>query len=381
MNSKKKILIPYFHAGGGHIIAAQAIAYYLDQKKPEWDIRFLEAVDEFNDVKLDKFFRKSWQLLLRKPALAKFVFSAFASRFTSVTQAAHSLAIKEAIPKAIGYLKGYKPDLIITTHFGCGHLFHAARQEFGNDIPMLYARNDLGGAYRIQDCHAEILFVTSKEAERAFINIGIPKERLKNVNFLVRPQFAESKITMTEARKILDIPEDARSILFTAGGEGLGFGSLMEFVDVYLQMIKREKMRARVIIVTGKNKKLRETLEEKYKIPEVIPLGYREDMQVLTAASDLVGGKFGAIYTMETLTMRKPFIGTLMGAPNEYYNKEFVVNNDYGWYAPTPRIFRSVLEDIFGNRNVIEEKALKLSQFPSKNGAEVIADTIIGILS
>jgi len=381
MNSEKKILIPYFLAGGGHIIAAQAIAYYINQKKPEWDIRFLEAADEFNDMKLDKFYRQSWQLLLRKPGLAKFVYTAFASKFTSVTQAANKIAIKKAIPKAIGFLLGYKPDLIITTHFGCGHIFNAAREKHGNDIPILYARNDLGGAFRIQDCHAEILFVTSNEAERDFINIGVQKEKLRNVNFLVRPQFVESKMTKMEARTKLDIPEDAYTILFTAGGEGLGFGSLMEFVDVYLQIIKGKKMMARVIIVTGKNEKLRETLKEKYKMPEVIPLGYRDDMEVLTAASDLVGGKFGAIYTMETLTMRKPFIGTLMGAPNEYYNKEFVVNNDYGWYAPTPSSFCSVLENIFSNRSVIEEKIRKLSNFPSKNGAEVIADTIIDILS
>jgi len=381
MNSKKKILIPYFLAGGGHIIAAQAIAYYMNQKNPEWDIRFLEVADEFNDMKLDKFYRRSWQLLLKKPGLAKFVYSTFARRFTPVTLAANAIAIKEAIPKAIGYLSGYQPDLIITTHFGCGHIFHAARKKHGDDIPLLYARNDLGGAFRIQDCHAEILFVTSNEAERDFINIGVPKEKLRNVNFLVRPQFMESKMTKMEARTKLDIPEEAYTILFTAGGEGLGFDSLTEFVDVYLQIIKEQKMLARVIIVTGRNEKLREMLKEKYKRPEVIPLGYRDDMEVLTAASDLVGGKFGAIYTMETLTMRKPFIGTLMGAPNEYYNKEFVVNNDYGWYAPTPRVFRSVLENIFGNRSVIEEKIRKLSYFPSKNGAEVIADTIIGLLS
>ena len=381
MSSKKKILIPYFLAGGGHIIAAQAIAYYINQKNPDWDIRYMEVADEFNDKKLDKFYRKSWQLLLEKPVLAKFIYSTFARRFTPVTMAVNALAIKDAIPKAIGYLSEYQPNLIITTHFGCGHIFHAAREKSGSDVPLFYARNDLGGAFRIQDCHAEMLFVTSNEAERDFVNIGVPRERLRNVNFLVRPQFLESKMTKKEARAKLDIPEEAYAILFTAGGEGLGFDSLMEFVDVYLQTIKEQKMLARVMIVTGRNEMLRKILEEKYKMPEVIPLGYRDDMEVLTAASDLVGGKFGAIYTMETLTMRKPFIGTLMGAPNEYYNKEFVVNNDYGWYAPTAQVFRTVLENIFGDRSVIEEKIRKLSCFPSKNGAEVIADTIVGLLS
>ena len=380
MNSQKKILVPYFLAGGGHIIAAQAIAHYLNLKKPEWDIRFLEAADEFKDKKLDKFFRKSWQILLRKPILAKFIYAVFANNFTSATVAANNMVIKGAIPKAIGYLLGYKPDLIITTHFGCGHIFNAARKELGYDIPLLYARNDLGGAFRIQDCDADILFVTSNDAKNDFLRIGVQKEKLRNVNFLVRPQFIENQLTKMEARKKLDIPKDAYTILFTFGGEGLGFGSVMEFVDVFLQIIKQKNLKARVLIVTGRNEELLANLKIKYKIPDVIPLGYRSDMHVLTAASDLVGGKFGAIYSMETLTMRKPFIGTLLGAPNEYYNKEFVVNNGYGWYAPTPHDFCAVLENIFSNKSILEETSDKLSKLPLKNGAEVIADTIIHML-
>jgi UDP-N-acetylglucosamine:LPS N-acetylglucosamine transferase len=381
MNSQKKILVPYFLAGGGHIIAAESIVYYLSLKKPEWDIRFLEPADEFKDKKLDKFFRKSWHLLLRKPILAKFVYSVFANTFPSTTIAANNMAVKGSIPKAVGYLLGYQPDLIITTHFGCGHIFNVARKELGYDIPLLYARNDLGRAFHIQDCDADILFVTSHDAKNDFIRIGVQKEKLRNVNFLVRPPFIENQLTKMEARKKLDIPQDAYTILFTCGGEGQGFGSVMEFVDVFLQMTEQKNLKARILVVTGRNEELLAKLKSKYRIPDVVPLGYRSDMHVLTAASDLVGGKFGAIYSMETLTMRKPFIGTILGAPNEFYNKEFVVNNGYGWYAPTPQDFCAVLENILSNKSILEEINDKLSKMSFKNGAEVIADTIIHMLS
>jgi UDP-N-acetylglucosamine:LPS N-acetylglucosamine transferase len=380
MDLYKKILVPYFLAGGGHIIAAESITHYLNLKRPEWDIRFLEPADEFEDKKLDRFFRRSWQLLLQKPNLAKFVYSFFANTFPSTTIAANKTAIKGAVPKAIGYLLGYQPDLIITTHFGCGHIFDSARKELGHEIPLLYVRNDLGRAFHIQDCNADILFVTSEDAKNDFIRIGVQKDKVKNVNFLVRPQFVENRLTKSEARKKLDIPQDAYTILFTCGGEGLGFGSITEFVDVYLQILKEHHLIARALIVTGRNEELRAALERKYRIPEVMPLGYRDDMHVLTAASDLVGGKFGAIYSMETLTMRKPLIGTILGAPNEYYNKEFVVNNGYGWYAPTPRDFYAVLENLLNDTKIIEETNDKLSRLPLKSGAEVVADTIIQIL-
>jgi UDP-N-acetylglucosamine:LPS N-acetylglucosamine transferase len=377
VNLHKKILVPYFLAGRGHIIAAESIVHYLIKEKPEWDIRFIEPADEFKDKRIDKFFRKSWQLLLKKPFLAKFVYSVFANTFPSATLAATNMAVKEAIPKAVGYLLGYKPDLIITTHFGCGHIFNAARKELAYDIPLFYARNDLGRAFHIQDCDADILFVTSQDAKNDFIRIGVQQGKIKNVNFLVRPPFIENQLTKEEARKKLDIPRDACTILFTCGGEGLGFGSIKEYVDVFLQITKQQDLEARVLIVTGTNEKLLLDLENRYKTPEVVPLGYRSDMHVLTAASDLVGGKFGAIYSMETLIMRKPFVGTILGAPNEFYNKEFVVNNEYGWYAPKPQDFRAILDNILINKNILKDTNDRLSKLPQKNGAEVIAETII----
>jgi hypothetical protein len=56
------------------------------------------------------------------------------------------------------------------------------------------------------------------------------------------------------------------------------------------------------------------------------------------------------------------------------------VNNGYGWYAPTPRDFYAVLENLLNDTKIIEETNDKLSRLPLKSGAEVVADTIIQIL-
>ena len=44
-----RILVPYFLAGSGHLVSARAIAHYIRAKKPDWDIRFIEPADEFNN--------------------------------------------------------------------------------------------------------------------------------------------------------------------------------------------------------------------------------------------------------------------------------------------------------------------------------------------
>ena len=377
----RKILIPYLLAGDGHILTAQSIAYYLSVKKPNWKIRFLEPADEFNDKKLDTSYRRAWKIALTKPSLSKLPFALFGKIFPSVSLALNKSSIKDAIPKAADVLRQFKPDAIMATHWSCGHIFQAARKEAGCDIPLLYVRNELGGAVKVQDCGADYLFVTSEDAKNDFIKIGFPEEKLIRVNFLVNPKCIEDRMSKEEARKKCNIPQDAFTILLTIGGEGVGLRFTPEFIDTFLDETKKKNVKSRLIVVTGRNIQLYERLTSRYPIPEIVALGYREDMHVLKAASDILAGKCGAIYSMEAVMMHKPFIITLVGAPNENFNKEFIVKNGYGWYTPKPSDFASLLKDILNDPALIEEKVKASSKVPLRNGAEDIAETLINILS
>ena len=380
MNNTKKILFPYILSGLGHIIAARSIAYYLNQKKPNWTLRFLEIVDEFEDGRLNIYYKRSWTTVLKHQKWAKIFFFLLGEVLAPVTQFLNKGIIYTAVPKAIGFLLGFQPDLILATHWGCTHVFNAARKKGGYDTPLLYVRNDLGGGLYLQNCGADLYFAMTEEAKQGFLEIGIPEKKVVKVNPLVKPDCTTDKIAKKDARKKLIIPAAAFTILLSAGGEGLGFGSIIDLADGFVRLVKEKEIEARLIIVTGRNKELLAKLKSSFPIPEIVPLGYRDDMHVLTIASDIVGGKCGAIYTMETIMLYKPFIITQVGAPTELHNKEFIVKNNYGWYAPTTDDFISVLEDILNDSKIIEDKINNLSKLSSKNGAEEIAETIINIL-
>ncbi len=378
VNEPKRILLPYFLAGSGHIVSAQAIGHYLEKSRPDWVLRYLEPADEFKDKKLDRYYRQSWKTLLSKPNFARFAFGLLGDGLPVLTMSVLNDMIQEAIPKAIGYILGYKPDLIITTHWGCGSIFQAAREEMGADIPLFLTRNDLGGAYLLQDCDADMTFVMSDDAKKAFLDMGIPDNKLKRVNPLVRPQFVENSISKSEARKRLNLGENKFTLLLAEGGEGLG--STEELLEGILKKIKVINSSFQVMVVTGRNTELLVRLKKGFNSSDVIPMGYRNDMHILMKAADVVAGKCGANYTMETVISGKPFIITQIGAPSEEYNKKFIVKNGYGWYAPTAKSLLELLSEIMKDTGKIEEKLENLKKLPSHNGAEEIADYIINYI-
>ncbi len=367
----KKILMSYFLAGSAHLVVARAVAHYIAQKRPGWKIRYIEPSDELRDVRVRKFYRDSWMKLLKSPFLAKIVFTV-GELFPSASAAYNSYIIGKLVPKAFGFLMGYQPDLIFSTHWGCTHIFSKARKH-GYDVPIFYIDTDMAAGYYLQNCGADVYFVLSDEALEQLSKKGVPRDRIVKVNFLVRPQFMNPP-SKAQARKELGLKKNDFVVLFTAGGEGIG--PVEEFVRAFLEA-SRDKKNAKIMVVTGRNKELYEKLQKEYPAGRVIPLGYREDMHVLMAASDIVTGKCGANYTMETIISRRPFIVTQIGAPNEKPNMEFVVKNGYGWYAPTPGKFKDIILEIFNTPGVLQNAVEALSKVPRRNGAEEIAEYII----
>ena len=376
---KIRILMPYFLAGSGHLVSSHAISHYISKKKPAWDIRLLEPADEFQSKELDDFFRRTWQVLLKNPKFAIFAFNLMTNLLPAIPIGVLASITKKVMPTVRDYLLGYKPHFIVTTHWGTGHLFQAARQEYGIDIPLYLVRNDLGGAYQIQNCEPDITFVMSEEARQAFIDIGFSPDVVVHVNPLVRPQFVHGATNENQARASLGIPQSAFTVLLSAGGEGLG--SIRGVAKGFLDEIEHRGIEARLIVITGRNTELQAQLERELNDNRVLIQGYREDMYIPMAAADIVVGKCGANYTMETLMLRKPFVVTQVGAPNEEFNKDFVINHRFGWFAPTPNDFLSVLRRILDKPEELAGFKQRLAKMPTKNGAEQIADRVIGALT
>ncbi|MBA7487338.1 Processive diacylglycerol beta-glucosyltransferase [subsurface metagenome] len=370
-NPSKKVLVPYILTGYGHFIIAQAIALYLKKKQPDWDVRLFELASEFKDQALERFYKRAWRYILQMPTLAAQVVFGVEEALPALSSFVNGQLIHSAVLKAMGFLAGYKPDLIMSTHWGCTHIFNQARNKVEYEVPLWYVYTELAGGYQLMNCGADKYFVMSDEADKALKGEGIAAEKMEKINLVVRPQFAEQIISKENARRDLGLPVDDFILLFSVGGEGIGptFG----FINAFIKTVKQ----GRILVATGRNEKLFDGLQAKFKDKRVTPLGFREDIERLMAASDVMAGKCGASYSMEAAIMRRPFIVTSIGAPSERPNMKYIVENGFGWYTSTPAQFAKLLETFVTDKIVYQDAIDNLNKVSRINGAETVAADIV----
>ena len=370
-----KVLVPYFLAGSGHLAVAEAVAHALAGRRPDWQVRLLEPAEEFRDMPLTRLYKQAWRRILEMPTAAKQLVFEMDEAFPALSSFINTSAMRTAVLKAVGFLAGYQPDLILSTHWACTHIFNRARRKLGMQVPLLYVYTELAGAYQIINCGADLYFTMAPEAARDLELEGIPPEHLRPINLVVRPQFIHGLLSREQARDRLGLPREGFILLLSVGGEGIG--PIDGFVSAFTEVVRE----GRILVATGRNERLYNDLRERYPDVRVVPLGYRTDMELLMSAADVLAGKAGASYSMEAVIMATPFIITQIGAPSERPNMNYIVDNGFGWYAPTPARFAELLHELIRDPSLHSRAMDNLARVSKRNGAEDIVDAILGLLA
>lgn len=372
----KKVLIPYFLAGSGHLVSAIAIQHYLRKKRPSWEVRLFEPSEELGLEPLDGLYKRSWNAILKKPILSAIIFFLAENIFSFIPYAVNRRVTRAATPAMTEFLNEYKPDFIITTHWGCGHVVAEAMKAGAPVCPLFVTRNDLGGAYRLQRVDCDRIIVMSPEAEHAFRKLRVPAERILQVNPVVRPEFlADNAGGTVEPDSLSGEKQNGLKILLTSGGEGIG--NIKKTSAMILETADRIARAVAIDILTGRNEQLRCELTRDLDDPRITVHGYRDDVHTLMKAADIVVGKCGANSTMETVMSGKPFLITQIGAPNEHGNKQYILKRGYGWYARSFKSLERIIIKVMQNENEMAKKMKNLTKRPVVNGAAQIADTVI----
>ena len=123
----KRILLPYLSAGLGHMIQAQAIAHYLHRMRPDWDLTIMDAARELDDALMQKTFVDAWRVFLRMPSFLSTALFALEPLAPGLARALNRRGFRTAVPKAAAFLAAHKPDLVMSTHWACAHLFSLPR--------------------------------------------------------------------------------------------------------------------------------------------------------------------------------------------------------------------------------------------------------------
>ena len=177
-------------------------------------------------------------------------------------------------------IKSYEPDVVVSVHplqtsvpiLSCAKISH----ETGKHLPMFTVVTDLGSAHSTWFANGvERMFVGSTQIYDLAKERGqVPDEKLVLLGLPIRNDFAEESKKLgfrmgleggkyqKEVRERLGLPATDRKTLLVMGG-GEGVGSLSSIVDaVYCELVKQD-IDAVIMVVCGRNEKLKKSLEER----------------------------------------------------------------------------------------------------------------------
>ena len=276
------------------------------------------------------------------------------------------------MPKAAAFLDSYQPDLVMSTHWACSHLFSMARG--GRTLPLFYIYGELGATYGVINCGADVYFTLTPRIEEGLRRFGVEAEKLRRIPMLVHPHLLANGAPREYFKKRMGIPPNDLMVILSLGGEGIGHS--LRFVDEFI----RGTQRATLVVLTGRNDALLGELSRRFSSPKVVPMGYQEDISGIVAAADALAGKCGTGYAMMAMKKGIPLIVTHIGAPNEHENMRYIVDNGYGWFCPRPRQFVKRVAQMAGDRESCREVLEQLAKVGEQNGAETIAAEIVKYL-
>src|SRR5215475_2116001 len=218
MKHKPRVLLLSASSGAGHVRAAQALEKAFTARG-DCIVEHVDVIHYVSKV-FQRIYDKTYISMVRRaPGLMGVLYDRTDKPWERMRQ---RLAVDRLNTRPmIKMLKRVQPDLCVATHFLPAEI-----------IAWLIAKKKLLAHNAIvvtdYDVHAMWLcrtvdryYVAMEEAAQYLAHIGVPREKICVTGIPVDPVFA-IPLLRAEARKHLGLDDEAKVILFSAGGYGVG---------------------------------------------------------------------------------------------------------------------------------------------------------------
>jgi processive 1,2-diacylglycerol beta-glucosyltransferase len=375
MADKKKIFMPIMEIGAGHKAPANSVKDAIESLYPgQFQIDIVDFGKESGALKEDQDLKSGWDYILGHTFLGKVgyviieMFRLYPDRYVN-------FILRDFKKKGMEYIKNYKPDIVFSPHFFCTSIAAMARDKFNMPFKVIgYDTDPFDGYTWWVNRKADIVMTASIEAKTKMIHRGMPKDRILVYPFPINNKFLQVGRSREEIQKQYGIDPSKKTMLSSAGGQGIGKNTL------YAKELVKRNYPLNIILVCGKNEKLKAEMEQFKKDnpsqANLIPLGFSTNMNELHLAADMTVGKAGASATYETLLMKKPVIFTDWASYNEKPNLDYCVRNHLGWHAKNLKGFMTIIDSIM-NSSILEKYVANIEKLGLKSGANDIAKFVV----
>ena len=400
----KKVLIMSASTGGGHNRAARAIKEELTNKSINGITIDCEIIDSLKIVNgtMDRLISQGYEKSAKYTPKAwggvyKLTESTLISRNEFKDNPLTSLVSRKL--KKLVELK--KPDLIIGTH-----AFPMIALSTLKKHSMLYSNNELNtfteslhNYYKDLNIPPLITVLTDYTTHSAYIQNeidyyiagheyvkelliedGIDEEKIKPYGIPVEKSFLSHRDRNTVLSE-LNLDPDKFTVLLMGGS--FGAGSIKDTLEELIS-IDRD---FQVIVVTGRNKSLKEKLEKSLISSEdtidknISVLGFTDKMNDLLASVDILVSKPGGLTTTESLLKEVPMIIPYFIPGQEEENLDFLSNCGASLRTSKKFTLSVILKVLIDNPNRIDMIKENIKSIKKLNASQDIAKLAFDILS
>ncbi len=372
-----KIVILFSDTGGGHRSAAEALQTAVSRLDTEG--RFtVEILDFIKETALPPFHRlgKAYKPIVDNAAW----FWGLGYKVSSVKPIKKSFNAFNATvagPKMLALLRKQEMDLLVSVHPLATSVPGRIMDRIRPHVPFVTVVTDLATAHPFWYWNgADLTFVASDEAKRRALNAGVPDEKIVMAGLPIDLRFAELPSQKSEMKREYGMPTDRAMLLLIGGGEGMGN------LKGYATAIAKSGLPLSLMVVAGRNEKLRRDLNsQKWDIPVQIT-GFVRDMPRRMAAADLLITKAGPGTLCEGLAADLPIFITGFIPGQEEGNVSWVVEGGAGRLTTTPDEIAIALHSMFdanGPTAIYDEAQAAARRLARPDAALVIARQLMDL--
>ncbi len=233
---------------------------------------------------------------------------------------AHTLA-RPALKKLVTHLNDFNPDVIFTAHTYAGILMNDLKRKKGFKPPVVTIMSDYDMP-PYSECCIDLEYIVSPFESFAddFVVKGFAPEQVLHLGIPVQQKFSE-QIDKKQARRELEIDEDAFTVMIMNGG--IGFGNALEVV----KNLSKAKNKFQIIVVNGKNEVMKNSIDafmHENDISYIKNIGFANNVDVIMSASDVLIGKIGGVAIAEAFNKKLPILASHIQPWQEHYNMLFL---------------------------------------------------------
>ena len=372
-----KILILTGDAGLGHRSAAEAIR---DAFKNDHGEQCKVSIENpFNHPDIPDFIRESQSnyddIVKEMPEIYEFAYDISDSDFpVTLLEGGFTLLLFRVLREI---LKGFNPDLVITTYPIYPAPLSVISQVEDMSFPWITVVTDLVTVHHVWfNNNATICTVPTEAVKEIALDSGFKPEQIINTGIPVDPKISFLKQTKKEAvRRSLGWDQERRTLLVVGSPR---VKSLMAII----QALDETSHDFQFALVAGGDDDLYHTFKEaKMAHPRKV-YNFVDNLPEMMRASDMIICKAGGLIVTESLASGLPMMLVNMLPGQEEGNVDYVMEHKAGVYCDIPEEAKMTLEDWLDDEvGVLQKIAKNAEKIGRPNAAREIVTLAWNLLN